>query len=124
MFWFVFIFALIAYGACHTTYVYRKKAVESGESKIGLFEPSICPACRKCKYFVLVTFFITIFTTLIVSYPQGQLEDWSFLALNHNSWELVQVLIGIVFFISVIIYYYIHFEVLTSGLKKLFHSKV
>ncbi len=124
MFWFVFIFALLAYGACHLSYVYRKKAVETGESKIGLFEPSICPFCRKCKYFIFVTFVITLFTTLIVSYHHGSLRDWSFLSLDYNSWEVVQVIIGILFFISVIIYFYIHFEVLTSGLKRLFRIKV
>jgi len=124
MFWFVFIFALLAYGACHITYIYRNKAVESCESKIGLFQPNICPVCRKCKYFIFVTFVITVFTTLIVSYPQENLTGWSFLSLDHNSWEIVQVIIAILFFISVIIYFYIHFEVLTSGIKRLFHIKV
>ena len=124
MFWFVFIFALLAYGTCHLTYVYRQKAVDSGESKIGLFGSSICPACRKCKYFIYVSFVITIFTALIVSYPQGNLSDWSFLSLNHSSWELILVLIGILFICSLAIYFYIHIEVLTSGFKKLLHIKV
>jgi len=124
MFWFVFIFALLAYGVCHLTYVYRKKALDSGESKIGLLRSNICPVCRKCKYFVFVSFVITVFTALIVSYSQGTLNDWSFLSFNHSSWEIVHVIIGILFFCSVVIYFYIHAEVLTLGFKKLFHLKI
>ena len=120
MFWFIFIFALLAYGMCHITYVYRKRAIESGESKIGLFESSICPACRNCKKFIFVSFAITVFTALIVSYPKGELRDWSFLSINQSSWELIHIIIGILFAISVIVYFYIHAEELASGFKKLF----
>lgn len=121
MFWFVFIFALLSYGICQLAYVYRKRALETGESKIGLFSPSICSVCRKCKYFIFCSFIITVFTALIVSYTGGNLEEWSFFLLDHNSWELIHVIIAVLFICSVALYFYVHQEVLTTGLKKLIH---
>jgi hypothetical protein len=119
MFWFIFIFALFAYGICHLTYVYRQRAINSGEAKIGLFEPSICPFCRKCKRFILGTFLATVFTAFIVSYSQGTIDQWSFLTLSHTSWEIIHVVLGLIFVMTLLIYFYIHNEYVTAGLKKL-----
>ena len=124
MFWFIFIFALFAYGVCHLTNVYRQKAIESGESKFGLFEPINCPFCRKCKKFIISTFAITVFTAIIVSYSQGNLDDWSFLALDHTSWEIIHVIIGILFVMALLIFYYIHMEAVAAGLKRLLRIKM
>ncbi len=124
MFWFVFIFALLAYGMCHVVSVYRHKALDIGESKIGLFEPSICPFCRKCKLFILITFVITVLTAFLTSYSGGKLSDWSFLSLDHNSWEIVHIIIGLAFVISLFIYFYIHYEAVAAGLKKLNKTKL
>ena len=124
MFWFIFVFALFAYGFCHFANVHRQKAVVSGESKIGLFEPSICPFCRKCKKFVLLSFAITVFTAIIVSYSQGSLDDWSFLALDHSSWEIIHVIIGILFIVTLLTYFYVHSEAFTAGFKRLFKIKM
>lgn len=123
MFWFIFIFALFAYGFCHLTYVYRERAISSGESKIGLFEPSICPFCRKCKRFILLTFLLTVFTAVIVSYSQGTIDEWTFLTLNHSSWEIIHVVLGLFFVSTLLIYFYIHYEALTAGLRRLTRLK-
>jgi hypothetical protein len=120
MFWFIFIFALLAYGVCHVANVYRQKSLENGESKIGLFEPSICPFCKKCKLFVFVSFVITLFTAILITFSGDSLSEWSFLALDHNSWEIVHIIIGLTFVITLLIYFYIHTEALTAGLKRLF----
>jgi len=124
MFWFVFIVALLAYGTCHLACIYREKAVESGESKIGLFSRSVCPVCHKCKLFMFFSFIITIFTAFIVAYSRGKTDDWSFFALGYNSWELIHILIGLLFVIAVVIYFYIHYEAFAAGFKKLFHIKI
>jgi hypothetical protein len=124
MFWFVFIFALLAYGTCHLASVYREKAIESGESKIGLFGRSVCPVCQRCKLFVFFSFIITLFTAFIVAYSRGKSPDWSFFALSYGSWELIHIFIGLLFVIAVIIYFYIHYEALAAGFKKMFHLKM
>lgn len=124
MFWFVFIFALLAYGTCHLASVYRERAIESGESKIGLFRHSICPTCQKCKIFVLISFIITVFTAFIVAYSRGNDPDMSFFTLGHGTWELIHVFIGLLFVIALVIYFYIHYEALAAGFKKMFQLKI
>ena len=124
MFWFVFIFALLAYGICHVANVYRHKAIDNGESKIGFFEPSTCPFCRRCKLFVFITFTITVITAILTSYSRPMLSDWSFLSLDHESWEIVHILVGLAFLITLVIYFYIHYEALTAGLKRIFRLKL
>jgi len=124
MFWFVFIFALLAYGTCHLASVYRDKAKESGESRIGLFGRSICPVCQRCKLFVFFTFIVTLFTAFIVAYSRGKTADWSFFTLGNDSWELIHILIGLLFVIAVVIYFYIHYEALAAGFKKLLRLKI
>jgi hypothetical protein len=124
MFWFVFIFALLAYGICHVASVYRHKALDNGESKIGLFEPSICPFCRKCKAFVFITFVITVFTAFVMSYPGQVISESGFLSLNHNTWEIVHIITGAFFLVTLSVYFYIHLEAFAAGLKKLFRFKL
>jgi hypothetical protein len=123
MFWFVFIFALFIYGVCHIAHYFRMKAVESGESKIGLFAQSICPFCRKCKISMFVMVVFLLFTAFLMGYSEGRITEWSFLLLNHNEWTVIHVIIGIFFAITFVTYFYIHTEAITTGFKRLFRFK-
>lgn len=127
MFYFFLIAFFIFYISCQIIAEYKLKAIKTGEADLSLIEKNILPACRSCKFCAVTTFFILLFSGIILLFaPAGQIPfvtEWNALSLTKQDWQIIHFVISIVFILTFGFHIYIHWKWASSFIKGIFIRK-